>query len=54
MAVGSTIVLGFDHDHEGELFALRFRNLVPGYQYLRHAPDSGKDWNDVLTKKSAS
>ena len=54
MAVGSTIVLGFDHDHEGELFALRFRNLVQGYHYLRHAPDSGKDWNDVLTKKSAS
>lgn len=54
MAVGSTIVLGFDHDHEGELFALRFRNLVPGYHYLRHAPDSGKDWNDAVTKKSAS
>ena len=51
MAVGSTIVLGFDRDEEGEHFAERFRNLVEGYDYIRHAPDSGKDWNDVLTRK---
>ncbi len=52
MAVGSTIVLGFDRDEEGEHFAERFRKLVEGYDYIRHAPDSVKDWNDALTGKS--
>ncbi len=52
MAGGSTIVLGFDRDEEGEHFADRFRKLVRGYDYVRHAPDSGKDWNDALTRKS--
>ena len=22
--------------------------------YIRHAPDSGKDWNDALTRKNGS
>ncbi len=48
MPTGSSIILAFDNDESGDLFSERFKNLVPDYTYIRHAPSSGKDWNDLL------
>lgn len=51
MPEGAWVVLAFDNDGPGERAAATVRELVPGVNYIRAAPKSAKDWNEVLERK---
>lgn len=53
MPPGSTIVLAFDHDAAGDEYSQELQTLVPEATYVRSAPQTKKDWNDVLQERES-
>lgn len=46
-----TVILALDNDEAGELLAAHVRRLAPESTFVRSAPATAKDWNDVLRER---
>lgn len=51
MPPGAMIILAFDRDDAGEQLATQVRRLAPAATFVRSAPATAKDWNDVLRER---
>ena len=52
MPAGSTVVLAFDKDKDGEKLSETIRDIAPdGLKFERPLPPFGKDWNEALKNK---
>ncbi len=43
-----SIILAFDNDEAGGRMAQQVEEILKGKKVIRHTPNQGKDWNDVL------
>lgn len=55
MLSGSVVVMAFDNDTQGQVFAEEFTAMAPEHvRVIRALPETGKDWNDQLTARQLS